>query len=310
MMTGSDDHMMDRRPSSNTPAIALTAAAVLLLVVGGISYKDYVDRGREKEVDEMKEQLKQELMAQYGTPQAGVGAAALQGDGSDSARDGNGPAFGERAESPESSPAPPPDPSRLPGDADLPAPNDPLVSQVEDSLERARRQAAETERNYRELSGTDEAAGLGASTGPGASSALEDSLPTEGIGDLNEELPAFLRESSDAPPEEDPEVAARVARLEEQVRLAPAIGTVVSYEKDWGLVTFNAGSINQVRKGQRFAVRRGGTDILGWIRVEVVEEARSVGVLVTKNRSSDTALKPQPGDDLIQFEYPEVAEDL
>jgi len=55
-----------------------------------------------------------------------------------------------------------------------------------------------------------------------------------------------------------------------------------------------------VRKDQRFAVRR-GADILGWIKVDEVQENQSIAVLVT-NRDNETVQKPEVGDDLIDFE--------
>ena len=83
--------------------------------------------------------------------------------------------------------------------------------------------------------------------------------------------------------------------------MAPALARVTGYDKDWGLVTFNAGIGQGVKKDQRFAVRR-GEDILGWVKVDQVEENQSIAVLVTKNREIDTAAKPEVGDDLIDFE--------
>ena len=55
-----------------------------------------------------------------------------------------------------------------------------------------------------------------------------------------------------------------------------------------------------MRKDQRFAVRR-GADILGWIKVDEVQENQSIAVLVT-NRDNETVQKPEVGDDLIDFE--------
>ena len=89
--------------------------------------------------------------------------------------------------------------------------------------------------------------------------------------------------------------------MRDQVRAAPSLAKVTSYNKDWGIVTFNAGAGQGVKVDQRFAVRR-GSDILGWIKVDQVEADQSIAVLVTKNRDSDTSVKPDVGDDLIDFE--------
>jgi len=89
--------------------------------------------------------------------------------------------------------------------------------------------------------------------------------------------------------------------MRSQVLAAASLGKVTSYDKDWGIVTFNAGAAQGVKKDQRFAVRR-GSEVLGWVKVDQVEEDQSIAVLVTKNRESDTAVKPDVGDDLIDFE--------
>ena len=94
---------------------------------------------------------------------------------------------------------------------------------------------------------------------------------------------------------------ARLDRMRSQILAAASLGKVTSYDKDWGIVTFNAGAAQGVKKDQRFAVRR-GSEVLGWVKVDQVEEDQSIAVLVTKNRESDTALKPDVGDDLIDFE--------
>jgi hypothetical protein len=66
-------------------------------------------------------------------------------------------------------------------------------------------------------------------------------------------------------------------------------------------VTFDAGIGQGVRIDQRFAVRR-GSEILGWVKVNEVLEDEAIATLVTKNADSDTAVKPDVGDDLIDFE--------
>ena len=86
-----------------------------------------------------------------------------------------------------------------------------------------------------------------------------------------------------------------------RISSAPSLGKVTSYDKDWGVVTCNAGAGQGVKVAQRFAVRRGG-EILGWVKVDQVEADQSIAVLVTKNRESDTSVKPEVGDDLIDFE--------
>ena len=89
--------------------------------------------------------------------------------------------------------------------------------------------------------------------------------------------------------------------MRNKVRSAPMLAKVTGYDRDWGIVTFDAGASQGVKKDQRFAVRRGDI-ILGWVKVDEVQENTSVAILVTKNRNIDIAEKPAAGDDLIDFE--------
>ena len=119
--------------------------------------------------------------------------------------------------------------------------------------------------------------------------------------EITAELPDFLRDALQNPPGGNPEVEAKLQKMKAQVTAQPSLAKVTSYDKDWGIVTFNAGQGQGVKVDQRFAVRR-GSEILGWVKVDQVDGNQSIAVLITKNRESDTAAKPEIGDDLIDFE--------
>ena len=174
----------------------------------------------------------------------------------------------------------------------LPTPEDPDIARYQQSLEQARQQGQLTDQRFNQLAGgADPVAPATPAATPGAT----------GSAEITAELPAFLREAVNNPPGGNPEMDARLDRMRSQVLAAASLGKVTSYDKDWGIVTFNAGAAQGVKKDQRFAVRR-GSEVLGWVKVDQVEEDQSIAVLVTKNRESDTAVKPDVGDDLIDFE--------
>ena len=180
-------------------------------------------------------------------------------------------------------------------EATLPAPEDPEIGRMQASLDQAREQGRLTDQRYNQLAGGTDPVASEAAAIAGAG------IGTSGNAQITAELPDFLRNAVENPPGGNPEVEAQLDRVRAQVTSAPSLGKVTSYDKDWGIVTFNAGAVQGVKKDQRFAVRR-GSDILGWVKVDQVEEGQSIAVLVTKNRDSDTAVKPDVGDDLIDFE--------
>jgi len=180
-------------------------------------------------------------------------------------------------------------------EAGLPAPEDPEIGRMQASIEQAREQSRLTDQRYNQLAGNSDP------LANEASAVADARAGSGGSAAITSELPDFLRDAVENPPGGNPEVEARLDRMRAQVISAPSLGKVTSYDKDWGVVTFNAGAVQGVKIDQRFAVRRGG-DILGWVKVDQVEEGQSIAVLVTKNRDSDTAMKPDVGDDLIDFE--------
>ncbi|MEQ1841821.1 MAG: hypothetical protein ABL994_15560, partial [Verrucomicrobiales bacterium] len=179
-------------------------------------------------------------------------------------------------------------------DTTLPVPNDPQIDNIRQTLDQAREQGRKTEERYNELAGN-------ANQAPAAVTPTGATPAPQAETQISAELPDFLREAVQAPPGGNPEVEARLQKMRDQVRSAPSLAKVTSYNKDWGIVTFNAGTGQGVKVDQRFAVRR-GSEILGWIKVDQVDVDQSIAVLVTKNRDSDTSVKPDVGDDLIDFE--------
>ena len=272
----------DKQSVNHTPTIALTVAAVLLLIVGALSYRDYVRNSLEKEYAE-KEAI---MMARhgYGAQSQQQGTVPLQNNFQQMQPNQQMPV--------QSVPQNQVNPNlnnailaRQAADMGIensfPQPADPEISRFQDSLEQAREQALRTEKQYSEL--------------------VSEANARAGEAAVTSELPEFLREATANPPGGNPSEQASMEVMRNKIRSAPLLAQVTGYDRDWGIVTFNAGASQGVKKDQRFAVRRGDI-ILGWVKVDEVQENSSVAILVTKNRNIDMAEKPAAGDDLIDFE--------
>lgn len=96
------------------------------------------------------------------------------------------------------------------------------------------------------------------------------------------------------------QTAAEIAAIEDQVRRQPALAKVVAYDPEWAILVINSGSESNIKPEMRLAVRR-GVEILGFIKVTEVEQNQSIAELMSANKNSPTARKPQPGDDIIAF---------
>jgi len=315
------DEISERRQVNHTPTIALSIAAILLLIVGALSYRDFVRTSLEKEFAEKEARLMQRqgyygniTPAQQALPQGVQGQTFIQNgipvnaQGIPLNQQGGYPAGASVGFQPPAQnvqydaqgnlvASAPAIPQGYEETGTLPLPIDPALNNIRTSLDQAREQSRLTEQRYNQLSGNvdsqaREAAAMAANTANTAAA---------GSTAITEELPDFLREAVENPPGGNPGVEERLNRMRQQVSAAPSLGKVTSYDKDWGVVTFNAGAGQGVKVAQRFAVRR-GSDILGWIKVDEVQDDQSIAVLVTKNRESDTSAKPEVGDDLIDFE--------
>jgi hypothetical protein len=298
-MIGPED-FGDRRSANHTPTIALSIAAVLLLIVGAMSYRESVRTGLEKEFAEKEARLMQRqgivpVVAGTAAPSPVAPSPAPSGtvlyDAQGNAVYLTGLPPGTTPAPAANAPLPAVNSVALQAESSLPEPEDPDIARFQQSLEQARQQGQNTDQRFNQIAGAD-------ATVPSANPAQE---PPTGSAEITAELPAFLREAVNNPPGGNPEMDARLQRMRSQITAAASLGKVTSYDKDWGIVTFNAGAAQGVKKDQRFAVRR-GSEVLGWVKVDQVEEDQAIAVLVTKNRESDTALKPDVGDDLIDFE--------
>lgn len=313
-MMGPDD-IGERRQVNHTPTIAISIAAILFLIVAALSYRDFVRNSLEKEFAEKEARLMQR-QGGYGNvapaQQAPQNGQAMQGQvymQNGIAVDARGIPVNQQGgfqPSPQNTQydaqgnplaAAPAIPPGYQETGTLPVPNDPELANIRASLDQAREQTRLTEQRYNQLSGNVD------SQAREAAAMAENTANTAAAGStaITEELPDFLRNALENPPGGNPEVEQRLDRMRQQVAAAPSLGKVTSYDKDWGIVIFNAGAGQGVKVSQRFAVRR-GSDILGWIKVDEVQDDQSIAVLVTKNRESDTAAKPEVGDDLIDFE--------
>ena len=283
-MTGLEE-MTDAKPVNHTPAIALGVAALLLLVVAGMSYKDYVRNKYEKEFAE-KEKTR---MAGYGQPQQLITNQQQQAPQFPQRPRGNQfPSAPTAAQQqvPTTPAAQQADPSRLPTQTNLPQPRDPELAQLEMNLAKAEARAKENEKRYNEL--------------------LDKQTPSPpptpaGTKGSAAPLSPALQSALENPPGGNPEIMEQITRMKKLVLSSPSIGRVLSYDNDWGIITFDAGAAQGILAKQRYAVRR-GSDILGWVKVAEVHAEMSIAHLVTKNADSEVAMKPQAGDSLIKFE--------
>ncbi len=274
-MMGPDEYG-ERRQVSHMPAIALSIAALLLLIVAALSYRDYVRSGFEKEFAEKEARL---MQRQGYYDSVAPGQSIVPNPGPVQAQTPFPPAGSIQSITPEPSQ---PLVAGSPYESSMPLPNDPDLEKMRQSLEQAREQSRRTEERYNNL-------------------AVAEGAAVQAETEITAKLPEFLREAVENPPGGNPEVEARLQKMRDTVSAAPSLAKVTSYNKDWGIVTFNAGAGQGVKVDQRFAVRR-GSEVLGWVKVDQVEEGQSIAVLVTKNRDSDTSAKPEVGDDLIDFE--------
>lgn len=291
-MIGPDD-LGGRRPTSHTPSIALAVVATLLLVVGAFSYRDYVRSSLEKEYAEKEDRLMQRLglsPAESASPAAPPTPNTAPRPAGKVLYDAQGNPIYLTEAAPGNVATPLAPAAVREAEATLPTPEDPEIASLRESLDQAREQSRQTERRYNQLAAN-----------PPGSPAPAPTTDGGGQAEITAELPDFLRNAVVNPPGGNPEIEAQLSRMRNQIRNAPSLAKVTSYDSEWGLVTFDAGSAQGVRVDQRFAVRR-GSDVLGWVKVNEVTEDQAIATMVTRNAMSETATKPEVGDDLIDFE--------
>lgn len=300
--------MGERRQVNHTPAIALGIAAVLFLIVGAMSYSDYVESEFEKEYKEKERQLllhngyqvapipnmQNQLQQPY--PQNGLYPQQPQQPQQQVANQVPQQPLQQQApvnqQLAQNNAGLAQNAANLNVESALPIPNDPEIDAIRNSLEQVREQEEQTEQRYRDLSdGVDIL----------AESAKNQLDNTGGIGDLSTDLPNFLRNAVENPPGGNPEIEAEIARMRERVTRAPTLAQVTSVDMKFGFVTFNAGVSQQVAVEQRYAIRRSG-EIVGWVRVEEVHPNEAIAKLESEHDESTTSVRPAVGDDLIPFE--------
>jgi hypothetical protein len=296
-MMGNED-FGESRQVNHTPAIALGVAAVLLLIVGAMSYRDSVRSSMEREYAEKERQLlmrhgypvnpypnmQQPLQSQYapnGYPQQGQ----LPQQGQQPAYQNQFPQQ-NYPQQPQNNQAIARNAANMNVESNLPAPNDPEIAAIENSLDQVREQERLTEQRYRDIT-----SGV-------------DTLAREAdvaASEITEELPDFLRNAVESPPGGNPLEEAELARMRERVKVAPTLASVTSVNLEFGFITFNAGMTQNVRKDQKYAIRRSG-EIVGWVRVDEVQENDSVAMLESEHNEATIEVKPEVGDDLIPFD--------
>lgn len=289
----------EKKSVNHTPTIALTVAAVLLLIVGALSYRDYVRNSLEKEYAE-KERM---MMARHGyavqpapgqqIPLQQQADVQFQNNYTPAQPDPQGQQ-GQQMLMQQNQLNPGVNDAMIAQQAanmgvenSLPQAVDPEIQSISSSLQQIREQSERTEQQYNNLV-----------------SGVDDRLKQEVDGadePITSELPDFLKEAVADPPGGNPSLQTNMEKMRDKVRAAPSLARVTGYDRNWGIVTFNAGAGQGVKKDQRFAVRRGDI-ILGWVKVDEVQATSSIAVLVTRNKNIDTAEKPAAGDDLINFE--------
>jgi hypothetical protein len=302
------EEMGERRQVNHTPAIALGIAAVLLLIVGAMSYSDYVESEFEEEYKEKERQLllrngyqvapipnmQNQLQQPY--PQNGLYPQQPQQPQQQVANQVPQQPLQQQApvnqQLAQNNAGLAQNAANLNVESALPIPNDPEIDAIRNSLDQIRKQEEQTEQRYRDLSdGVDIL----------VENAKDQLDNTGGIGDLSTDLPNFLRNAVENPPGGNPEIEAEMARMRERVTRAPTLAQVTSVDMKFGFVTFNAGVSQQVAVEQRYAIRRSG-EIVGWVRVEEVHPNEAIAKLESEHDESTTSVRPAVGDDLIPFE--------
>lgn len=96
------------------------------------------------------------------------------------------------------------------------------------------------------------------------------------------------------------------SEFEKQILNAQVAGKVVAFNSDWGFVQIDASDNSNISAGTKFAVRRGAT-IVGYVKVTEVNDQTAIAELTSRNEFSETARKPKPGDDVITWTFFEEA---
>lgn len=156
------------------------------------------------------------------------------------------------------------------------------VAKIQAELDALRREKALIDERASKGAGGDSSGGAAATT-----ATADPTPPAAPPGTLGGAAPL---------PSDDPKVKA----LRQQIVNASSIGKVAAYHKEFDRVTIVGGAERNIQVDDTFAVRR-GYEIMGYLKVEEVEQGSSHAKLTSKNAGSETARKPQPGDDVIKW---------
>ena len=155
----------ERRQGNHTPTIALGIAALLLLIVGAMSYRDFVRTSYEKEYAEKERQL----LARHGyqvAPFTTNGQQAIQGQppayqqAPAQATPNVAPQVAPGTNPPAQTAPAPTNPALAQSAANmqiqrsLPQPIDPEMESIRDSLQQVEEQSRRTEQRFRDITGS------------------------------------------------------------------------------------------------------------------------------------------------------------
>lgn len=281
--------------------IALVVAGLVLVAVGGKSYSDYLRAQYEKEYGVLDQhQAGAKESPAPGAPVSGgadvltstldPGSAQLPPTGSSAYRtDALPPAQGQ-VNPPNQRGNPLPNRGAPLPPAGSTAP-DPDLAKLQARLKALEQESALYQKKFEQVR-----------SGGGAPPSIQEQS-TES-GSLRE---VMAREANGASPALFPKeggvtAAQRGAKAEyeRQISVAPMVGKVVEFNAKWGFVQIDAGKNRNIKPGTKLAVRRGAL-IVGYVKVDEVNDESAIAELTSRNEFSETALKPKPGDDLINW---------
>lgn len=282
--------------------IALIVAGLVLLVVGGNSYNNYLKAQYEKEYGVLPKDRKPaatDAGADHARQTSQAGQAAGGNVVASTLDPGNAlpPTISQAA--PTSSPYPPVDPTPpnyrtggSPAAAGAMPSSDPEIAQLQARLKAAEQENLLYQQKMKQMnSGTTTASPGAASSNSGS---LREVLGQKGPAGAS---PALFPEQGEA---SDGGQMGATAEFEKQIKEASAVGKVSAFNADWGFVQIDAGKDRNIKEGSKFAVRR-GVSIVGYVKVTEVNDKTSIAELTSRNEFSETARKPKPGDDLITW---------
>ncbi len=289
--------------------IALIVAGLVLLVVGGNSYNNYLKAQYEKEYGVLAKDREVAEMDAGGNSAGQSNRLGQEDDGdmvTSTLDPGNAlPSTGSQT-APLSSPYPPAGGSQpdyrtggatgaRPTSAAAVASSDPEIAQLQARLEAAEQENLLYQQKMEQLKSGQPAGNPGAAgtalSNPGS---LREVMGQKGPAGAEASLFPGQAETSGGGQ------AGATAEFEKQIKAAAPVGKVTAFNAQWGFVQIDSGKDRNIKEGSKFAVRRGAS-IVGYVKVTEVNDKSSIAELTSRNKYSETARKPQAGDDLITW---------